>query len=341
MCILVPNQKIKIRWAGNNREWYENKGYIFTKYGDHFDVDAEDLSYSSSAKIKYVCDNCGAVTTTSYHHYNSKYSSDGKYICRACSVQLRWDMSLKERQNDYYKRLLCKCSENGYVLNSAKSDIKNNNTYIEYICPKHGIKSMKIANFLSGKKCPECLAENNHHRFKHSIQEVVERVRQCGGTILNPEEYYNQDMTNLKFICPECGKEFVSSLKHFQQYGGQVCKDCSNYESLGEKKIRYFLEKHNIEYVPQKWFNDCRDKNPLPFDFYLPTLNTTIEFDGQQHFFQSNLFPETLELIQAHDDIKNSYCKKNNIKLIRIPYTDINKVDNILKNEIFSHKDIV
>ena len=337
----MPNQFVKIKWTGNNRKWYESKGYYFTSYNDYIEVDAKDLTHSNSAKILYICDYCDGVFTTSYAHYYERTFDGSPCACHKCSTQIKWDGSLLERQDYYYNRLVEKCKENGYLLKTPKDKIRNNNTYIVYTCPKHGDHKMKISNFLYGKKCPDCVPENNHKRFKLSVSDVIQRVNECGGHIINPEEYYNQDKQNLRFICPECGKEFISSLKHFQQHGGQVCADCSNYESFGEKKIRYFLENNHIDYIPQKWFPDCRDKYPLPFDFYIPDAKTIIEFDGQQHFFQSNLFPETLELIKKHDQIKNDYCKNNNIYLIRIPYTSINKVDSILEENIILHKDIV
>ena len=31
-------------------------------------------------------------------------------------------------------------------------------------------------------------------------------------------------------------------------------------------------------------FNDCKRKNKLRFDFYLPKYNVLIEYDGMQHF---------------------------------------------------------
>lgn len=38
--------------------------------------------------------------------------------------------------------------------------------------------------------------------------------------------------------------------------------------------------------------------------------------------------------IQINDKIKNEYCRNNNIKLIRIPYTEIRNINNILKKEL-------
>lgn len=338
--ILIDGQKINIKWSRGNKLWYTEKGYSFSSYDCELIVNAEDLQPTSKEKVFCICDVCGIVKSIGFYTFSRSYKKYSKYVCHACANQLKWNESLESRQSDYYSRLSTKCMEYGYTLTSNKDEIKNNDSYITYICPKHGEKSMKIANFLSGKKCPDCAIENSHDRYKHSVDEVIRRVKDCGGYIINPEEYHNQDKHNLRFVCPECGNEFISSLKHFQQHGGQVCKDCANYESLGEKKVRYFLENNNIDYIPQKWFPDCRDVYPLPFDFYLTDMNTIIEFDGQQHFIQSNLFPETLELIQKHDMIKNNYCASNSINLIRIPYTDINKVNDILGNKLNIHTKI-
>jgi very-short-patch-repair endonuclease len=120
-----------------------------------------------------------------------------------------------------------------------------------------------------------------------------------------------------------------------------VCPDCSGSKSVGEKKIWRYLEYRKIEFVPQKWFPECKDKRPLPFDFYLPDCNTIIEFDGRQHFGETNYFTYSYEETKKHDEIKNNYCKANGIYLIRIPYWNIDKIEQILDKELISHEDIV
>ena len=111
--------------------------------------------------------------------------------------------------------------------------------------------------------------------------------------------------------------------------------------SVGEKRIRRYLEDNNIYFVSQKWFSDCRDINTLPFDFYLPDENTIIEFDGRQHFGETNYFTYSFEATKKHDEIKNNYCKVNGIYLIRIPYWNIDKIEEILDKELILHEDIV
>jgi hypothetical protein len=44
---------------------------------------------------------------------------------------------------------------------------------------------------------------------------------------------------------------------------------------------------------------------------------------GNGHFDNEEKFKKT----QLHDQIKNEYCKKNNIPLIRIPYTHFDNIN--------------
>lgn len=84
----------------------------------------------------------------------------------------------------------------------------------------------------------------------------------------------------------------------------------------------YGLTKKNIFYIRWYGFYDCRDKKPLPFDFYLPDYLACIEADGIQHFEAVDVFggDDYLKYVKKHDQIKTQYCNNNNIKLLRIPY---------------------
>ena len=68
----------------------------------------------------------------------------------------------------------------------------------------------------------------------------------------------------------------------------------------------------------------------MPFDFYLPDYNICIEYDGEEHFQPVEFFggEEKFQRRIENDEIKNNYCKNNNIKLIRIPYFDKAVIDD-------------
>ena len=87
-------------------------------------------------------------------------------------------------------------------------------------------------------------------------------------------------------------------------------------------------------YIKQYKFNDCKNKQPLPFDFYIKSKNICIEYDGEQHFIVKKHWGgiNSLEYIKQNDNIKTKYCEDNNIKLIRIKYNEniVKKLNKLL-----------
>lgn len=282
--MIVKHQKIKTIWKYNNKNHYERKGYIFTKYNDFLIVEAEDLPPSSEAKIKVICDYCKKEYEMMWFRYLVVKEKNQKNACQNCRQLKVSENNLSSRQDNLFSKAYDTCRKKGYILLSDKKDIKNNITYVKYLCPTHGENKSRINNLINGKGCPSCSIEEKRKLHQLSSDEVEKRISECHGVLLNKNEYVNRSTKNLIIKCPECSSPFTTSLVLFTQHGGQICDKCINNESMGEKRIRNYLENNNIEYKQEYWFNDCRDINPLPFDFYLPKFNTVCEFDGRQHF---------------------------------------------------------
>lgn len=168
-------------------------------------------------------------------------------------------------------------------------------------------------------------------------EDLREKLKEWNPNIVLLGEFGGVDVkTQVK--CKICGNVWESTPSNLLKYRG--CPACS--ASKGEKFIAYYLKENNIAFIPQKRFDDCKDKRVLPFDFYLPSFNMCIEFDGQQHFSPDTYFGESeekanedFERLKRRDNIKNNYCAKNNITLIRIPYWEVNNI-SILLDKIFN-----
>lgn len=111
-----------------------------------------------------------------------------------------------------------------------------------------------------------------------------------------------------------------------------LVKSCGCLHSLGEQKINNILNNLQIGFISQKSFNDLKSKlgHYLFFDFYLPNYNTVIEYQGEQHYKCNNRgWNNTINFknTQERDELKRQYCEKYNIKLIEIPYTDFDKIN--------------
>lgn len=110
----------------------------------------------------------------------------------------------------------------------------------------------------------------------------------------------------------------------------------NNKESKGEAEISKVLMNLNIHFIKEYKFDDCRNVKALPFDFFLPQWNLLIEFDGEHHFRYKGFWNSgrtTLEITQKNDRIKNRFCKKNGLKLIRIPFNMVEKIERIINSE--------
>lgn len=61
-----------------------------------------------------------------------------------------------------------------------------------------------------------------------------------------------------------------------------------------------------------------------------------IEYQGEQHYFELPHYSnESLEDRRARDEKKFEYCQKNNIKLLKIPFGDFDKISwNYLRTKI-------
>lgn len=187
-------------------------------------------------------------------------------------------------------------------------------------------------HLLKGVGCPRCAGV-----AKKTMQDFVAQLK-CKAPHIRVLEEYKKNKSKLLCECQICGHRWKAS-PNALLCGHSNCPACNN--TLGESRIMVYLQQNHIAYSCQHRFSDCRDKLPMPFDFYLPDLNTVVEYDGQQHFvpidFGNRPHEESIKCLvetQRHDTLKNEYCDKHGIKLIRIPYTDFDNIEAILDKQL-------
>jgi Zn finger protein HypA/HybF involved in hydrogenase expression len=240
-------------------------------------------------------------------------------------------MATRISHNDYLK----KCFEKyGNIYSYEKTKYVNRRSKITIGCSKHGDFIQEAGSHLYNRKgCPKCGLEKISDKVRLSNSEFVLKAKKEHGF----EKYdyslvvYKGAKIDVEIICKKHGSFFQKPNYHLS---GNGCPKCS--ESKGEIKISEFLKRENIEYVRQKKFVSCRNKKELPFDFYIPSKNILIEFDGQQHEKDIDFFSKKYShsLLKRNDEIKNKFAKQNNFKLLRISYKQYNNVDVVLKENI-------
>lgn len=329
--IFDNNQLITVRLNNSNRNWYENKGYIYTKRYDFIQVRAKDLPLHSDAKIKAICDYCGKEYTTSYCVLTNQMDVLNKHACYDCSGYKTKELNKIKRKNNFLRKANKICCENGYVL--VTDEYKKSNEKIRFICPKHGEQELNVFNFLHGRKCYYCGRESASLKQLTSVEEIQNYISQNTDCVwINPSEYTGQNDKCIKLKC-SCGNIFYTTYSCILRKGVCQCFSCSSKESVSEREIREYLETNKIAFIQEKRFKDCRDIKPLPFDFYLPDYNLIIEFDGIHHY-KPVRGDDDFKIVKNHDRIKNIYCRNNNIELLRISYLDVNDKINIIENKL-------
>lgn len=197
----------------------------------------------------------------------------------------------------------------------------------EKVAIKHlecgSIFEMEANAFLRGQRCPAeryvNTAKSNtipleiaQKRMFEETDGEYEIVGNYKG--LNPRKNGKADIVH-----KTCGHIFKVEPSRIINHGSG-CPKCS--ESHGEKYVANFLNEFDFEYKREFRIKECRNVRPLPFDFAIfdnGELKYLIEYDGEQHF-KPKFGKKHFEQTKRNDEIKNLFCEKNNIDLIRIPY---------------------
>ena len=158
--------------------------------------------------------------------------------------------------------------------------------------------------------------------------ETVDLTEQKFGNLIALEPTEKRQGRSIIWKCQcNCGNIHYASASNLKGNSVTRCNNCTIL-SKGEEKIKSLLDKMSIPFSSQQTFDSCRSpvtNTLLRFDFYVNN-QYLIEFDGKQHFIESDFFNSTLKDIQLRDNYKNNWCIEHNIPLIRIPYTHLSSL---------------
>lgn len=210
----------------------------------------------------------------------------------------------------------------------------NEETVLEFYCNKHGISfSKKAKDALGSIGCEMCLHEFRTSFCKKSEDIFDEELYNFNKDIIRIGNYINSRIKT-QFKCLLCNSIFERTPDDALNI--KNCPICTNKYS-GEVEIEKFLLYNNISYIFQKRYNKCRDKKPLPFDFYFKDINVLCEFQGEYHYFPVDFkgsgkkwAENKFKYTERHDAIKSKFCEENNIRLLEIPYWEKENINEIL-----------
>lgn len=292
---------------------YLNVKDFIEKNTDFKLLDTEYINCKNKLKLQCKCGN--------KHELNFDVIKNlGQSCCPECSANNK----IENKRRKSFLKIKKFVEENSDSILLEK-EYKNNRTKMKFKC-KCGNEFITTYGHFKGqnkRECNDCGDLRRTGKFKpYTIEKVRDIIKSKECELLSNNYIKNNQKLDIK--C-KCGEKFVTDLATFKGKNKIRCDKCTKKQSSYSRLVEDFLIKNNIVFIKEYRFKNCRNILPLPFDFYLPKLKVCIEVDGELHYEPSRFksseenFAKTL----FRDSIKSDFCKKNNIKLIRIPYYEI------------------
>lgn len=189
-------------------------------------------------------------------------------------------------------------------------------TPIEFMCSKGHIFIMKPIDFLNRRRCPYC----SNRKVLVGYNDIATTRPDVASLMTNSEDshkYTSGSSHNVNFTCPLCGKIQNKAIIEVSTRGFS-CNSCSDFISFPNKFGRSFcnqlpIDGYDIEWQPE-W------AKPFFYDIHFAWngISYIIEWDGEQHFKEREMFKLTLAERQQRDVIKTELASINNVHVIRI-----------------------
>ena len=235
------------------------------------------------------------------------------------------------------------CYERAKISDAEfKKRVKKMNPHIEVVgdyinaktnvlcrCLRDGYEWLASPYYLThnSEVCPKC-----SQIVKLTRDEVNIRLRDRWVVLLDECDGNHK---KYNFHCLKCGRNFISELNSVLS-NNAGCPICNR--SAGEQKIEDFLIANNIDYISQYKFSDLFGVKgrQLSYDFYIPSRNLLVEYQGKQHYAAIDYFGggENFEIQQEHDSRKREYAKMHSFDLLEIKYVDFKRVSQILSQKL-------
>ena len=169
---MLLTKTVIMKWNVSNRDHYINKGYVFTKIKDEFEVKVEDLSKESNVDLDVRCDceQCeNPLLSVKWYNYKRHVSNEGKYYCLPCAAKLYRGESMRVLKLKKGRSFEDWCIENNrydildrwdYKLNKYKPNEigYGSNKKIYFKCPngKHPSEPKNIKSLTGGISSISC-----------------------------------------------------------------------------------------------------------------------------------------------------------------------------------------
>lgn len=304
---------------------FENE--VFELCGNEYSVLGKYINGETKIEMKHI--KCGNI----YDVRPLSFISNGRR-CPKCANKIRKkNLQTVDRTNLTTKQFEEKLHSDFGNEYKVLSEYENRNKKIKILHTACGTTFYKKPSIIvQGSLCPNC------SKLNIGLEEIKNKILECE----NGNEYEvigtPQNANNIVLKHLPCGNEYTIRLRSFINLGNRCQFCCNRTNSKGMKRIRNWLIKEQIVFQEQFKDSRCKNKKELPFDFYIELEDKyfcLIEYDGEQHFsprfgYNKEDRVKNFEISKINDKIKDDFCNKYEIELIRISFEEIDIIDEKL-----------
>jgi very-short-patch-repair endonuclease len=288
-------------------------------HGERYDY-SKTVYANAAIKVEIVCKEHGAFKT----HVHSHLKGRG---CQKCSM-IEYVKKRSLSQDEFLRRSNI---AHGDRFDYSLTEYTSSSSKVIITCKVHGPFLQWPGDHMKGIGCSKCsdVFKGDYNRL--SNDDFIKKAQlKHNNRYGYSQTEYQQGKKKVKITCLIHGVFLQSPNDHL---GGAGCPKCS--ASKGELRIEEYLKTTDLLFEAEKRFENCRNRYTLPFDFYIPSHNLLIEYDGEQHFKVIGHFGiESFRRTQKHDQIKNRFAERHNIRLLRIKYTEYDRIEEILSEAL-------
>lgn len=255
--------------------------------------------------------------------YNSKNTENNKIIREIAD---KYNIPLDHFSNGSYIDLTGKVFGRLTVLERVENKNKGRARW-KCLCSCGTIKEVDGTHLRRGE-IVSCGCFKNEQTTKRNIEGIEDLTGKQFGKLTVIKRAENIGLQPAWYCQCDCGT-YTKPIMASNLRRGQT-QSCGCLVSKGEFKIRQILNENKIRFKTQVSFEDCKFIDKLKFDFGIYDENDVllylIEFNGRQHYEETNFFSDSLIERQEKDKIKEEYCKNKKIPLLIIPFTEIDNL---------------
>ena len=289
-----------------------------------------DVIFHEDERRTYLLAQCSCGTIKEMYMTDIFQRSGKEKKDCGCGHRKRLDEAVFKKYNH-----LIGITINGWtVLKIIPPNDKRTKTYALCLCRCGTIKEVKM-NYLLNGKSKDCGCGRKETLSRMWSKDFT--GQRFGKLLVIEKMPYKDKHGHTLYRCRcDCGNEIIVMAYSLVTKHTSSCGCLISYYNM---YIKQFLNKNRIKNKPEHTI--FIGENYYRFDFYLPTYNLFIEYDGEQHFKPTRYYTQTEEEMmdafrktQEHDSIKNQYCKDNGINLLRIPYWEKENIETIINNHL-------